>query len=279
MKKRFMSTLIMLFGGALASAASVQAAQPAAESTSTAEGIAQYREMLGEGGNPADLIEMTGEELWSEKRGPKQATLEQCDLGAGPGVIKDVYAKMPRYFPDTDKVMDLETRLVHCMVTLQGMDAKEVTKKPFSGGGDYATDMEALVGYVVAQSRGTPIAVPQDHQQEKDAYARGKQIFYYRGGPYDFACASCHSVTGQRIRLQDLPNLTEPKPAQEAYSSWPAYRVSQGALRTMQWRLNDCFRQQRMPALKYGSPVSIDLTVFLGVNANGGDMAAPGLKR
>jgi sulfur-oxidizing protein SoxA len=279
MKKRLVSTLIMLLGATLASTVGAQAATAADELRSTAEGIAQYREMLGDGGNPAELIEMTGEELWTEKRGPKQASLEQCDLGAGPGVVKDVYAKMPRYFADADQVMDLETRLVHCMVTLQGMDAKEVTKKPFSGGGDYATDMEALVGYVVAQSRGTPLAVPQEHQKEKDAYARGKQIFYYRGGPYDFSCASCHSVTGQRIRLQDLPNLTEAKLAQEAYSSWPAYRVSQGALRTMQWRLNDCFRQQRMPVLKYGSPASIDLTVFLGVNANGGDMAAPGLKR
>ena len=279
MKKRLVSVLIMLMGGTVASTVGAQAATAADELKSTAEGIAQYREMLGDGGNPAELIEMTGEELWTEKRGPKQASLEQCDLGAGPGVVKDAYAKMPRYFADADQVMDLETRLVHCMVTLQGMDAKEVTKKPFSGGGDYATDMEALVGYVVAQSRGTPITVPQEHQKEKDAYARGKQIFYYRGGPYDFSCASCHSITGQRIRLQDLPNLTEAKLAQEAYSSWPAYRVSQGALRTMQWRLNDCFRQQRMPVLKYGSPASIDLTVFLGVNANGGDMAAPGLKR
>lgn len=279
MKKRLVSILIMLMGGTVASTVGAQTATAADELKSTAEGIAQYREMLGDGGNPAELIEMTGEELWTEKRGPKQVSLEQCDLGAGPGVVKDAYAKMPRYFADADQVMDLETRLVHCMVNLQGMDAKEVTKKPFSGGGDYATDMEALVGYVVAQSRGTPISVPQEHQQEKDAYARGKQIFYYRGGPYDFSCASCHSVTGQRIRLQDLPNLTEAKLAQEAYSSWPAYRVSQGALRTMQWRLNDCFRQQRMPVLKYGSPASIDLTVFLGVNANGGDMAAPGLKR
>jgi sulfur-oxidizing protein SoxA len=246
---------------------------------STADGIAQYREMLGDGGNPAELIEMTGEELWAEKRGPKQASLEQCDLGQGPGVIENAYAHLPRYFEDADRVMDLETRLVHCMVTLQGMDASEVTKKPFSGSGDYATDLEALVGYVVGQSRGTKIAVSQAHPQERDSYERGKQIFYFRGGPYDFSCASCHSVTGQRIRLQDLPNLTEASLAQKAYSSWPAYRVSQGALRSMQWRLNDCFRQQRMPVLKYGSQAAIDLTMFLAVNANDGAMDAPGLKR
>ncbi len=264
----------------MALAAGVGLAAPAAAAPqSTADGIAEYREMLGEGGNPAELIEMTGEELWAEKRGPKKVSLEQCDLGMGPGVIKDAYAHLPRYFDDAGRVMDLETRLVHCMTTLQGMNEKDLIKKPFSGRGDYATDLEALVGYVVGQSRGTPLAVPQDHPQEKAAYERGKQIFYFRGGPYDFSCASCHSVDGQRIRLQELPNLTKAEPAREAYTSWPAYRVSQGALRSMQWRLNDCVRQQRMPFLKYGSQASIDLSMFLAVNANGGDMDAPGLKR
>lgn len=272
MKRKSSSVLALALGGLLAVAGNASAQD-------TAAGIAQYREMLGDGGNPAELIEMTGEELWAEKRGPKNASLEQCDLGLGPGVVKGAYAQMPRYFKDANQVMDLETRLVYCMVNLQGMDAKEVTKKPFSSRGEYSTDMEALVGYVVGQSRGDTIAVPQDHAQERDAFERGRQIFYFRGGPYDFSCASCHSVTGQRIRLQDLPNLTEAKPAQAAYSSWPAYRVSQGALRSMQWRLQDCFRQQRMPQLKYGSQASIDLTVFLGVNANGGAMDAPGLKR
>ncbi|GAB2894722.1 sulfur oxidation c-type cytochrome SoxA [Paralcaligenes ginsengisoli] len=273
MKKQILTALAVLLGGALLPLSQVQAAE------STADGIAQYREMLGEGGNPADLIVMTGQELWAEKRGPKKASLEHCDLGMGPGVLKGAYAHMPRYFKDADKVMDLESRLLYCMVNLQGLNADDVVKHAISKAGEYSSDMESLVGYVVAQSKGVKIAVPQNNKHEREAYARGKEIFFFRGGPYDFACASCHSVTGQRIRLQDLPNLTASGPAREAYSSWPAYRVSQGALRTMQWRLNDCFRQQRMPVLKYGSQASIDLTVFLGVNANGGAMAAPGLKR
>ena len=47
----------------------------------------------------------------------------------------------------------------------------------------------------------------------------------------------------------------------------------------MQWRLYDCFRQQRFPELKYLSQASVDLITFLGVNANGGTMAAPAIKR
>ena len=54
---------------------------------SAADGIAEYRKML-EDGNPADLFEAKGEDLWKQKRGPKAASLEKCDLGLGPGVVK-----------------------------------------------------------------------------------------------------------------------------------------------------------------------------------------------
>ena len=77
------------------------------------KGIEQYREML-ELGNPAELYALKGEELFKKKRGPKNASLQQCDFGKGPGVLKGVYAEMPRYFADTGKVQDLESRLVTC---------------------------------------------------------------------------------------------------------------------------------------------------------------------
>jgi len=263
-----------LAGCALAAMAAGARAQGSA-----ADEIAKYRQMLQDG-NPADLVIMRGEDLWKQKRGPKQASLEKCDLGAGPGVLKGAYAQLPRYFADADQVMDFEARLVHCMVNLQGIDRAEATKSPFSGAGQRQTDIEAITAYVVEQSRGTPVNIPQDHPMEKASYERGKQIFYMRGGPYDFSCATCHGVTGQRIRLQDLPNISGNKAdAQRAFTTWPAYRVSQGALRTMQWRLNDCFRQQRFPEPVFISPATVDLITFLGVNANGAKMDSPSIKR
>src|SRR5690349_21286007 len=88
--------------------------------------VERYRQLLAEG-NPADLFEARGEELWKTKRGPKNASLEQCDLGLGPGVVKGAYARMPRYFADSDRVQDLESRLVTCMVALQGFAPEEAT--------------------------------------------------------------------------------------------------------------------------------------------------------
>ncbi len=242
------------------------------------KGIEQYREMLQDA-NPAELTVYKGEDLWLAKAGPKNASLEQCDLGKGPGVVEGAYAELPRYFADTDKVMDAESRIAHCRVTLQGISPEEAAKKPFGGRGQPQTVNEALVTYVVEQSRGATINLPQAHPKEIASYKRGEKSFFYAAGPYDFSCATCHATDGQRIRLQDLPNLTDPEAAKQAFGSWPAYRVSLGLVKTMQWRMNDCFRQQRFPNLKFGSQTSIDLITYMGVKAKGGTMNAPALKR
>jgi L-cysteine S-thiosulfotransferase len=250
-----------------------------AQPKSAQDAINEYRQSLQDG-NPADLNAARGEGLWKAKRGPNNLSLESCDLGLGAGKVKGAVAALPKFFADAGKVMDLESRLVHCMVTLQGAKREDFSARTaFSGEGAKSTLIEDLVAYVYDESRDVTIKVPQAHAQEKASYARGKDAFYFKGGPYDFSCASCHSEDGKRIRLQDLPNLTKPGPAQAAFSQWPAYRVSQGAVRTMQWRLYDCFRQQRFPELQYLSQTSVDLITFMGVNANGGKMAAPAIKR
>ena len=244
---------------------------------SAEDAIAKYREALA-AGNPAELWEARGEELWKQRRGPKHASFESCDLGKGPGVVKGAYAELPRFFADAGRVMDLETRLVHCMVTQQGFAQADATRRVY-GAGTNRSDFEALAAYVTAESRGVRMNVPMAHPKEVEAFRVGEKIFNFRGGPHDFACATCHGENGKRIRLQDLPNLTERKDAQRGYTTWPAYRVSQGELRTFQWRLFDCFRQQRFPELVFGSDASIALTSFLARNAQDGVYAGPAIKR
>ena len=244
---------------------------------SAVEEIERYRAALA-GDNPSELWEARGELLWKEKRGPKGASLERCDLGLGPGVVKGAYTVLPKYFADSDKVEDLESRLVTCMVNLQGFTPAEAKKDPFGSPGK-KVPMDALVAYITSESRGMKMNVAANHPKEQEAYEIGRKIFFFRGGPHDFACATCHGIDSQRIRLQDLPNLLKTEDAQKAYGAWPAYRVSQGELRSMQWRLFDCFRQQRFPELEFTSPASIALTMFLAKNANGGVFDAPSIKR
>ena len=67
--------------------------------------------------------------------------------------------------------------------------------------------------------------------------------------------------------------------AAAGWTTWPAYRVSSGQMWGMQWRLADCFRQQRFPEPIYGSDVTIALSMFMAATANGAIMATPGIKR
>ena len=271
MLRAALAATAVALGGMLASPATY------AQAGSAADEIEKYRQALQDG-NPAELWEARGEDLWKKPGGPKNASLARCDLGRGPGVVKGAYAELPKFFADAGRVMDLESRLVWCRVDLQGMTEADAKRGPF-GSPDRKSDIEALVAWITSESKGVAMAVSLDHPKMREAYDVGRAIFFFRGGPHDFACSTCHSEDGKRIRLQDLPNLTVKSGAQRGYTTWPAYRVSQGELRTFQWRLNDCFRQQRFPEIEFGSPASIALTTFLAYNANGAPFAAPAIKR
>lgn len=243
---------------------------------SAVQSIEEYRAMLQDG-NPADLFEAKGEDLWKKPRGPKNVSLEKCDLGKGPGVVKGAFVELPRHFPDTGRVQDLESRLLTCMEILQGFNAADIAKTPFGRGEQ--NNMTALATWVAAESKGLRFNLPNAHPSEKVSYEVGKRLFFQRAGPHDFSCASCHGQEGTRIRLQDLPNLTKNPGDGVGFAAWPAYRVSNGQMWGMQQRLNDCYRQQRFPYPGFASDVTIALGSYLGVNSKGSASIAPAIKR
>jgi sulfur-oxidizing protein SoxA len=242
--------------------------------------IERYRAMISDPmSNPGFLNVDRGEQLWSLKRGAKNVSLETCDLGIGPGKLEGAYAKLPRYFADAGKVMDLEQRLLYCMTSLQELDTKDVIARRFSGPGR-VSDMEDLVGFIANKSSGMKIEPQISHPKEQEMLSVGEAMFYRRSAVMDFSCATCHAAEGKRIRLQGLPDFSKPgKAAQETMGSWPTYRVSQSQMRTMQHRLWDCYRQMRMPAPDYASDGLTALTVFMMKQAQGGEITVPSIKR
>jgi L-cysteine S-thiosulfotransferase len=242
--------------------------------------IERYRAMINDPfGNPGYLNVDRGEALWKEPRGLNKVSLEACDLGEGTGKLEGAYAKLPRYFADADRVMDLEQRLAWCMEKVQALDTKDVLARKFSSPGKHS-DMEDLVAFIANKSNGMKIAAQLSHPKEKEMYAVGEALFYARASVEDFSCATCHSEDGKRIRLQALPNLTKQgRDAQQTMGSWPTYRVSQSALRTMQHRLWDCYRQARMPPPEYLSDGITALTLYLTKQADGGELTVPSIKR
>jgi sulfur-oxidizing protein SoxA len=236
------------------------------------------RKMLAED-NPGELWIEQGKTLFHQKRGPKSASLEQCNFGLGPGKLDGASAQLPRYFSDTDKVQDLESRLLTCMVQLQGFNRDDIVKRAISPAGSNGSDVEALALYITSRSNGMTMNVSLSHQKEYDMYQAGEYLFYRRSGQMDFACVQCHGEANKRIRLQDLIHMTDKKGVQEVVSTWPAYRGAHFVVRTMQWRLYDCFWQMRLPELKYASDASIALITYLHYQGNGAVIKVPGFKR
>jgi sulfur-oxidizing protein SoxA len=165
------------------------------------------------------------------------------------------------------------------MVELQGFKREDIVATRF-GTLDKDSDMEALVSFIASKSNGTKMNPPLAHPKERETYEVGEYLFHRRTGPLDFSCATCHSDEGRRIRLQDLPNMTDPKQVQMVVGTgWPAYRGTQASVRTMQHRLYDCNWQMRLPDLGYASDVSIALTSYLNQRGNGAVIQLPGVRR
>lgn len=222
--------------------------------------------------NPAYFVVDDGKALFETNRGPNNATLEQCDFGKGPGVLDGAYAEMPRYFEDTGRVMDLETRLVHCMKTIQGFPGDDPALKERS-------EIRALMAYVAARSNGYEWNPSMDHPLEKAMRDAGEVMFYRRSSKLDFSCNTCHSETGKQIRASVLPNMNEPKEWTKAVS-WPALRVGRSSnIRSPYQRVRGCYWQMRKGQINRQSDAAIAMLSFWTDAARGEPAILPDLKR
>ena len=190
-----------------------------------------------------NLFEAKGEALWKNRAAPRTRRWSAATWAKGPGVVKGAFVELPRWFADTGKVQDLESRLLTCMETLQGLDAQG---SPTPLGPGEQANRRWRPGSV-AESRGNQLPLPQGPQERTHVRSSASACSSSAAGRWIFSCASCHGEDGKRIRLQDLPNLTRTPATASAFAAWPAHRVSNGQMWSMQRRLNDCYRQQRFP--------------------------------
>lgn len=225
--------------------------------------------------NPANWTIDEGKELFHQKRGPKNASMEGCDFGKGPGVLEGAYVELPRYFADANKVMDLEGRIIYCMKTLQGFtDADDAVKKHH--GSD--TDQMKLQAYISAQSNGMNWNPPMNHPLEKAMRDAGEVIFNRRSGAMDFSCSGCHTDDSKRIRASVLPNVNKPDEWTKAIS-WPAFRAGQDNLRSSQHRLSECYWQMRQAEPIPASDATVAIISFWTDKARGQPAILPDMKR
>lgn len=225
--------------------------------------------------SPAYWIADQGEDLFHKKRGSNKVSLESCDFGKGPGVLQGAFVEMPRYFADTGRVMDLETRLVHCMTNIQGFSSDDPAVKKRHGS---SSDMMKLQTYIASQSSGYKWNPPMQHPLEKAMRDAGEVMFYRRAGNWDFSCNSCHGSKDKRIRASVLAHVDSPEEWSKAIS-WPSYRVGKDQMFGTQIRVNRCYWQMRQGFVFPGSDASIAVISFWTDKARGQPAILPDVKR
>ena len=239
-----------------------------------------------------------GQRLWLQRRGTRHASLEECDLGLGPGRVVGTFAHLPRYFPDANRVMDLEARIAWCARVQQDLSVESLLK-PQTVDGVLVTEMEDLAVYVASLSASWRLSPPLAHAKEQLAYDVGQALYARRQGPLDFSCATCHGTAvpgtevpsgsdpqantrGQPIRFwqgRPVPQLGTPAESQASIGNWPAWRAAHGGIQTLQVRIGACFGHMGVEPPAPGSDAAVALAAYLTRQAEKGEVLAPGRKR
>ncbi|WP_018110653.1 sulfur oxidation c-type cytochrome SoxA [Thermus igniterrae] len=197
---------------------------------------------------PGELYAEEGKELFFRK-GPSGKTLEECDFGLGKGKLQGAYAVLPKYFPDSRRVEDLESRVYTCMQTVQGFKPAQIKRD----------EVKAITTYIASFSSKAKMQVVPKHPQELALYNLGRELWYHRAGARDMSCAVCHDqYAGQRVRLSPVRS-----PKQGLGSEWPAYRFEADKLYTMEDRIAFCYESIAIPAPAFYSEPYIALTLYM----------------
>ncbi|WP_117238522.1 sulfur oxidation c-type cytochrome SoxA [Thermus sediminis] len=205
---------------------------------------------------PTELIVAQGEELFNRK-GPSGKTMAECDFGLGKGVLEGAAARLPRYFLDTGRVEDLDSRIVTCMTRVQGFKPEEVKR----------SEVVSIAFYIASKSTGQRVQVRLLFPQERELYALGEKLFYARTGQRDVGCATCHvTYVGRRAGVLSYADVLG---KDKSWTNWPAYRYSNDQIWTMQDRIRACYGNIGHPAPALYSLPILALELFMAYHANG----------
>src|SRR5262249_31835467 len=144
--------------------------------------------------NPAMLFVQQGQSVWSQKAGMANKSCADCHHDAT-RTMKGVAARYPAMPPGADKPVDLEGRINLCRTTHQKATAFIYESR----------DLLGLTAYIALQSRGQPIAPPDDPKLApfRD---KGADLYRQREGQLNLSCANCHDDNaGKKLGGATIP--------------------------------------------------------------------------
>lgn len=209
--------------------------------------------------NPGMLGVLDGEALWATKAGAADRACADCH-GDARSSMKGVAARYPAFEGKLGRPVDLEQRINLCRTERQN-------ERPFD---HESKEMLALSAYVAMQSRGEPIAPPDDPrlQSFRD---NGRKLFESRQGQLNLSCSQCHDDNwGKSLAGNTVP--------QGHPTGYPIYRLEWQSLGSLQRRLRNCMIGMRAETYTYGAPEYVDMELYLMWRARGMKVETPAVR-
>jgi sulfur-oxidizing protein SoxA len=209
--------------------------------------------------NPAMLWVGDGEALWRAAAGRAGKSCANCHGDARTG-MRGIAARYPSYDATAARPLTLPQRIDACRVRHQDAPAFAPESR----------ERLALESYVALQSRGMPIAPPDDARLVPYR-ERGEKLWRARVGQLDLACAQCHDAhAGDRLGGSVIP--------QAHPTGYPIYRLEWQSLGSLDRRLRGCLFGVRAQVPPAGAIELVELEVYLAVRAAGMAVDAPGVR-
>jgi L-cysteine S-thiosulfotransferase len=209
--------------------------------------------------NPAMLSVQEGAALWDQPAGASGKSCASCH-GAAASSMRGVAARYPAFDTKRQGPIDLRQRIQACRVEHQQAAPFKVEGEP----------QLAIESFVALQSRGLPIAPPDDPRL-LPALARGERLFNRRLGQLDLSCAQCHDQhAGQHLGGSTIP--------QAHPTGYPLYRLEWQGMGSLQRRLRGCMAGVRGEPFAYDATEWVELELFLDHRAAGMRIDAPAVR-
>ena len=209
--------------------------------------------------NPGMLAVLEGEDLWKKESGSEAKACADCH-GDARVSMKGVATRYPAFDAPRGRPVNLEQRINICQ-------AERQQSKPFAY---ESKDLLALTAFVAMQSRGLPIAPPDDAQLTPFREA-GRELYFRRQGQLNLGCNQCHDDNfGKRLAGNLIP--------QAHPNGYPIYRLDWQSIGSLQRRLRNCMTGLRAQPYEFGAPENVDMELYLMWRARGTTVETPAVR-
>jgi L-cysteine S-thiosulfotransferase len=209
--------------------------------------------------NPAMLWVQDGEQLWRTPTGSSGKRCADCH-GEATRSMAGVAARYPAWDAASGGALNLAGRINACRQRHQQAPPLAVDD----------ADLLALSAYLGLQSRGQPLAPPDDARLAP-LRQQGQALWQQRMGQLNLACLHCHDQrAGQRLGGATIP--------QGHATGYPIYRLEWQALGSLQRRLRGCVVGVRAEPWAADAPAWLALEAYLAQRASGMPVETPAVR-